>query len=78
MALLGLLKSSGSVLGGQTAADGAGLLGSEVKRKVLLVLVEEAELSALLGVDDREDAGDRLAKVVAAVTNISQSGPFFA
>ena len=64
-ALLGLLKSAGSVLLGKTAADGAGLLGAEVKREVLLVLVEETELSPLLGVDDGEDTSDRLAEVVA-------------
>lgn len=64
-ALLGLLKSAGSVLLGKTATDGAGLLGAEVKREVLLVLVEETELSPLLGVDDGEDTSDRLAEVVA-------------
>jgi hypothetical protein len=64
LALLRLLQSSRSVLGGQATADGAGLLGPEVKGKVLLVLVEQAELSALLGVDDGQDAGNRLADVV--------------
>ena len=64
-ALLGLLKSAGSVLLGKTAADSAGLLGAEVEREVLLVLVEETELSPLLGVDDGEDTSDRLAEVVA-------------
>lgn len=65
LALLGLLQNSRGVLGGQAAADGTGLLGPEVKGQVLLVLVEQAELSPLLGVDDGEDAGDRLAEVVA-------------
>jgi hypothetical protein len=64
-ALLGLLKSAGSVLLGKTAADSAGLLGAEIKREVLLVLVEETKLSPLLGVDDGEDTSDRLAEVVA-------------
>ena len=41
------------------------MLGAEVERQVLLALVEDAELSALVGVDDGEDASDRLADVVA-------------
>jgi hypothetical protein len=65
LALLGLLQNPRGVLGGQAATDGAGLLGPEVKRQVLLVLVEEAELSTLLRVDDGKDTGDRLADVVA-------------
>jgi hypothetical protein len=64
LALLGLLQNPRGVLGGQAAADGASLLGPEVKGQVLLVLVEEAELSTLLRVDDGEDAGDRLADIV--------------
>jgi hypothetical protein len=63
--LLCLLQNSRGVLLGQTAADRAGLLGPEVKGQVLLVLVEEAELSPLLGVDDGQDTGNRLAEVVA-------------
>lgn len=63
--LLGLLQNSRRVLGGKTTADSAGLLGAEIERKVLLVLVEEAELSTLLGVDDGENASDGLAKIVA-------------
>lgn len=39
---------------------------AEVEREVLLALVEEAELGALLGVDDGEDARDALAHVVDA------------
>jgi len=65
LALLGLLQNSRGVLLGQAAADGAGLLGPEVKGQVLLVLVEQAELGTLLRVDDGEDAGDRLADIVA-------------
>lgn len=34
------------------------MLGTEVEREVLLVLVEEAELGALVGVDDGEDTGN--------------------
>lgn len=41
------------------------LLGAQVERQVLLVLVEEAELGPLGGVDDGEDAGDGFTEVVA-------------
>lgn len=64
-ALDGLLELAGSIDLGQTAADGAGLLWAEVKWHVLLVLVEQAELGALVGVDDGQDLGDGLADVVA-------------
>lgn len=47
------------------------MLGAEVERSVLLVLVEETELVALLGVDDGQDTGDGLADVVAARWHIS-------
>lgn len=50
---------------GETAAHGAGELGAEVERKVLLVLVEQTQLSALVGVDNGQDAGDRLAAITA-------------
>jgi hypothetical protein len=60
-----LLENTGSILLGETATDGAGLLWAEVERQVLLLLVEEAELGALVGVDDGQDLGDRLADVVA-------------
>lgn len=64
--LLGLLLGDGvDLVLGHSPADGAGLLGAEVERQVLLALVEDAELGALVGVDDGEDAGDRLADVVA-------------
>ena len=64
--LLGLLLGDKVLLVlGHSPADGASLLGAEVERQVLLALVEDAELSALVGVDDGEDAGDRLADVVA-------------
>ena len=64
-ALLGLLKGLLGLVLGKTSADGAGLLWSEVERHVLLVLVEETELGALVGVDDGEDLSDRLANIVA-------------
>lgn len=52
---------------GQAAADGASLLRPQVKGQVLLVLVEQTELSPLLQVDDGQDTGDRLAEVGAVV-----------
>ena len=42
----------------QTSSDGPGLLWSEVEGEVFLVLVEEAELCSLVGVDDGKDLGD--------------------
>ena len=63
--LLRLLGDNLGLCGAQTSADGASLLWSEVKRSVLLGLVEEAELLALGCVDDGESASDRLADVVA-------------
>jgi hypothetical protein len=42
----------------QASSDGTGLLWSEVEWEVFLVLVEEAELGSLVGVDDCEDLGD--------------------
>lgn len=50
---------------GETAAEVASELGAEVKRKVFLVLVEQTQLGALVGVDNSQDAGDRLADVAA-------------
>lgn len=43
------------------------MLDTEVERGVLLVLVEEAQLGALLGVDDGQDASDGLAQIVDLV-----------
>lgn len=60
--LLGLLV--GLVLG-HAAAESTGVLGPEVEREVLLVLVEQTELRALVEVDDSEDTSDRLADVLA-------------
>lgn len=64
-ALLGLLEYPAALVLAETSADGAGLLGSEVEGEVFLFLVEEAELRALVGVNDGEDFGDRLADIVA-------------
>jgi hypothetical protein len=50
---------------GHAAAHSTSVLGAEVEREVLLVLVEQAELGALVEVDDGENASDRLANVVA-------------
>jgi hypothetical protein len=63
--LLGLLELLAGVLGRKSSADGASLLGPQVQRQVLLVLVEQTELGALLKVDDGEDTGDGLAEIVA-------------
>lgn len=60
--LLGLL---GGLVLGESATQGTGVLGSEVEREERLVLVEQAELGTLVEVDDGENAGDRLANVVA-------------
>lgn len=65
--LLLLVGLGGSLVLGEPAAEGTGELGAEVKREELLVLVEEAELGALVGVDDGEDTSDRLADVVAVI-----------
>lgn len=50
----------------ESPAHGAGELGPEVERQVLLLLVEQTQLGALVGVDDGQDTGDRLAEVAAA------------
>jgi hypothetical protein len=63
--LVGADSGSRSLLGGQAAADGTSLLVAEVEGKVLRLLVELAEVLALLLVDDGEDTGDRLADSVA-------------
>ena len=42
----------------QPPPDRAGLFGAQVEGQVFLLLVEEAELLALVRVDDGEDAGD--------------------
>lgn len=62
-----LLSDERSLVLGEPSAHGAGGLGAEVEGQVFLVLVEEAELMALVGVDDGEYASDRLADVVAIV-----------
>lgn len=54
-------------------ADCASLLGSEVEREVLLLLVEYPQLRALVDVDDGEHASDRLADVVAGCMLASRS-----
>jgi hypothetical protein len=61
LALALALGGPGSLELGETAAEVTGELGAEVQRDVLLVLVEQTQLSALVGVDDGENASDRLA-----------------
>lgn len=68
-ALLRLLQLLPALVLRQASSNGAGLLGSEVEREVLLALVEEAELRSLVGVDDCEDAGDRLSEIMAGKEN---------
>lgn len=71
--LLCLLGGDALLLGGEGAAHSTGLLAAEVEGKVLLVLVEDAELRALVDVDDGEDTGDRLADVVAVEEKSNQN-----
>lgn len=52
LSLLLLLGDAASVLDAESSADGAGLLGSQVEREVLLLGVELAQGVALVGVDD--------------------------
>lgn len=63
--LLLLLGRTRGVLLRQAAADGAGLLGSQVEREVLLLGVEVAQGVALVGVDDGQGACDGFAEVVS-------------
>lgn len=65
LALALALGGPGSLELGETAAELTGELGAEVQRDVLLVLVEQTQLGALVGVDDGENASDRLANVGA-------------
>ena len=61
-------RQSGHILTtylGQTSPDGTSLLGAEVEGKVLLLLVEFAEVLPLLLVHDGQDTSDRLADGVA-------------
>ena len=59
------LGGAGSLVLGETTAQLTGELGAEVEGQVLLVLVEQTQLSALVGVDDGQNAGDGLADIVA-------------
>lgn len=65
LALALALGGPGSLELGEPAAELTGELGAEVQRDVLLVLVEQTQLSALVGVDDGENASDRLANLGA-------------
>lgn len=67
LALALLVGGPGSLVLGEAAAQVTGELGAEIEREVLLVLVEETQLSALVGVDDGEDTGDRLADVTTTI-----------
>lgn len=65
LALPLFLGGPGGLVLGETAAQLTGELGAEVEREVLLVLVEQTQLSALVGVDNGEDTSNRLANVAA-------------
>jgi len=56
--LLLLLSHPASILLRQPSPDRTGLLGSEVEWEVFLVLVEDSQLRALVGVNDGQDFGD--------------------
>jgi hypothetical protein len=60
---------------GQPSPNSPRLLRSEVEREVFLVLIEETELCALVGVDDGEDFGNRLAEIVAVGYVMSVNAP---
>lgn len=68
--LLLLLGDSAGVLGAQSAADGTGLLCAEIEWEILLLCVEDAELMALVGVDDGEGSCDGFAEVVSVFSMI--------
>ena len=53
-----LLQHPCLILLRQPSPNSPGLLRSEVEREVFLVLVEEAELCSLIGVNDGKDLGD--------------------
>ena len=63
--LLLLLRHDARLMPRQSPPHGAGLLGTEIEGSIFFVFVEDAELGALVGVDDSEDAGDGFAEVVA-------------
>lgn len=62
--LLLLLANNSRLMLRQPPPHRSGLLWAQIEGKVFLVLVEEAELGALGGVDDGENAGDGFAEVV--------------
>jgi len=69
--LLLLFGDSAGILLAQLSSDGTGLFWSEIEREVLLLCVEDAELVALVGVDDGKDSSDRLAEVVSIFEDLS-------
>lgn len=66
-ALLLLLALDAGLVLGQAPPDRPRLLRAQIQRNVFLVFVEDAELGALVGVDDGEDTGDGFAEVVAVL-----------
>jgi len=63
----GLLEHDRFFLDRETATNSTGLLRAEIERQVLLAFVEETELSSLLGVEDRENAGNGLSEIMNLV-----------
>lgn len=63
--LLLLLRHSAGILLRQRTTDRSSLLGSQVEGQVLLLGVEQAQLVALVGIDDGQGAGDGFAEVVS-------------
>ena len=63
--LLRLLQYFLAFVLGQTSANSACLLWSEVEGNILLALVEEAELRSLIGINYCEDLCDRFPQIVA-------------
>lgn len=68
LSLLLLVRHPTRVLLRQPSPDRSRLFWSEVEGQVFFILVEDAELRALVGVDHSQDLSDRLAEVVANVT----------
>ena len=59
------LSGGGGLVLCESSTQSAGQLRTQIEREVRLVLVEQAELGALVGVDDGEDTSDRFADIVA-------------
>ena len=72
LTLLALLQRLLALVLAEASPDGASLLWSQIEGHVFLVLVEETELRALVGIDDCEDFGDGLSEVVTMFQELCQ------